>query len=338
MGLPELGPEWDPDFLDLWNSAIGFYKIWILHLGRRYNIIQTLACAKDPMPVSELSKSLGLSEYALALWCNAAYSVGLLEKGEVGYCLPPRFIPLLADENDIRFIGGLPSYLALRSLDFGSFDQLFIKGNVTSDQAHLNEAFQAGTLWDHTAFIRLVLAKETGLAQLLRRDAKVLDVGTGTGGWIARLAKRYPSSTFTGIDPNPEAIAKATRCAKEDGLENAEFHIGYAETMGFNCEFDIAYLGEVLNLVKSDVGALEACYKALKGGGTIVICEGLASRLEGARKIENQLVHAMQLDFALQGGRFFTRDQLAELLEQAGFHNARYYDVGGGLWFIVADK
>jgi len=46
----------------------------------------------------------------------------------------------------------------------------------------------------------------------------------------------------------------------------------------------------------------------------------------------------MQLDFALQGGRFFTRDQLAELLEQAGFHNARYYDVGGGLWFIVADK
>lgn len=336
--MSELGPTRDRDFLEIWNSVIGFYKIWILHLGRRYNILRTLAREKNPLSASDLSKSVQLPERAVSLWCDAAYSAGFVEKEGSGYILPRRFVPLLIDEDDIRFIGGLPSYLALRSLDFGSFDLFFKEGRVPPAQSHLGEAFHEGTIWDHTAFIRLILEKETVLSEHLDRGARVLDVGSGAGGWTVKLAEKYPSSTFIGIDPDPDAIAKATFCARERGLKNVEFRNGAAETMEFTGEFDVAYLGEVLNLTNSKVDALRACHKALRKGGILTICEGLASDLGEARKAENQLVHCMQLDFALQGSRFFTKSELIDLIGLAGFHGARFHDMGGGLWFILADR
>jgi len=46
----------------------------------------------------------------------------------------------------------------------------------------------------------------------------------------------------------------------------------------------------------------------------------------------------MQLDFELQGGRFFTKERLQRTLTHSGFVQTRFYDAGGGLWFSVAYK
>ena len=86
-----------------------------------------------------------------------------------------------------------------------------------------------------------------------------------------------------------------------------------------------------------DSPALRACNRALKKGGFVVICEGL---VEGtaAEKRDNQLAVAMQMDIALQGGRFLSRHALNELVLESGFNRVRFYDLGGGLCFLVAQK
>ena len=336
--LPKLGPEWDSDFLDVWHSAIGFYRIWVLHLGRRYGILHELAENSQPVSPIQLSRKLDLSEDALSLWCDAASAIGIVRKRGVGYSLPKRLIPLLVEEDSVRFIGGLPSYLAIRSVDFEAFDQFFKQGKSPLSQTHLGEAIKEGTIWDHIAFLRLVLPGEKELRRLLLRGAKVLDVGAGTGSWSVRLARQFPLSRFEGIDPDSVAISKGTTQVEELGLSNVRLKVQDAESMEFTSDFDVAYLGEVLNLIRPKDKVLRACHRALKEGGFLVICEGLRSGQEGMRKIENQLVHAMQLDFALQGGRFFTRSELESLVLKAGFGSVRYHDVGGGLWFIVARK
>jgi len=235
-------------------------------------------------------------------------------------------------------MGGLPSYLALRSVDFELFDQYFKAGKVPRVQPHLGEAFKEGTIWDHTAFLKLVLPHEPKLREGLRNGIKVLDIGSGAGGWSIRLAKQFPNSTFVGIDPDSNATTKGMLQVEEFDLKNVNLEVGNAELMEFSGEFDAAYLGEVLCLIASTERVLRSCFRALRSKGTLVICEGLVSKVQDARKTENQLVHAMQLDFALQGGKFFTKGELRNLLQSVGLRALRFYDVGGGLWFMLGQK
>ena len=307
-------------------------------MGRRYGILTALSRAEKPVSVVEMSKALSLSEQAVALWCEAAYSTGLIRKEATRYFLPRRLVPLLVDEDSVQFVGGLPSYLALRSLDFGSFDQLFRNGGVAKSLANMGDAFREGTVWDHAAFIRLILPNETELRHSLEVGARVLDVGAGSGGWSIKLAGRYPKSKFLGIDPDSRAIAKARSNAAEHGLKNAKFSVRSAEEIGQSGVFDVAYLGEVLYLMQERRKILQSCHAALRKGGVLVVCEGLIGGGSGAHRLENQLVQSMQLDFALQGGRFFTKKELARLLQSVAFDSVRFHDVGGGLWFAVALK
>src|SRR5262249_30751630 len=49
----------------------------------------------------------------------------------------------------------------------------------------------------------------------LPERAEVLDVGCGTGEIIVRLAERYPSATFLGVDLEEEHLERArVRCAR----------------------------------------------------------------------------------------------------------------------------
>ena len=249
--MPRLGPKWSRESLNVWDSAIGFYRIWVIHLGRRYGLIQAMARNQKPVSPPQLSDELRLTEESVRLWCDAAFSVGLLSKKATGYVLPEELIPLLSDEDDVRFMGGLPSYLALRSVDFELFDQYFKAGEVPRVQPHLGEAFKEGTIWDHTAFLKLVLPHEPRLREGLRNGIKVLDIGSGTGGWSIRLAKQFPNSTFVGIDPDSKATSKGMLQVEEFGLKNVNLEVGSAESMKFSGEFDAAYFGEVLCLIAS---------------------------------------------------------------------------------------
>lgn len=331
-------PKKGLDFAGIWQASLGFYRIWVLHLGLRHRIIQELARSSAHLSARELAERLSLSEDAVEPWCDAACSLGVIERDRRSeYTLPDGLVPLLVDDTDSRFGGGLPSYLALRSLDFGLFDQFFRDGAVPLEQPHLTEASREGTRYDHIAFSTLVLRKEPALRRVLERGANVLDMGSGTGGWSLRLARSYPRSTFTGTDTNTEAIRQASLEAARAGLGNASFHSA-TEGAGAPGRFDAAYLGEVLYLSSERRTVLEKCRVALRKGGILVVCEGLREGGAGPRKPESLLVHAMQLDFALQGGSFFTRGELRALLAKSGFTKVRFHGAGGGLWFAVAQK
>ncbi len=335
--VPRLGPNWNKDFDVIWDSALGFYRVWVIHLGRRYGLLEALRDGGG-RSARRLARELSLSEDAVKLWLDAGTSLGLLERSRAGWSLPGGLASILADEDDSRFIGGLPSYLALRSLDFEGFDGLFRRGAVPSRQGHAGEAFTAGTIWDHTAFLKLLLKKERRISRLLDGKAMVLDVGSGSGGWSIRLGQRFPSSSFVGVDPDSEAIGRGKAIAKASGLRNVRLMVGTVESMGYSQKFDIVYLGEVLSLVTRGHQALLACHRALKKSGVVVVCEGLAVAGDETKNRDNQLAVAMQMDLALQGGRFLSRETLEELLTGAGFSRVRFYDLGGGLCFLVAQK
>jgi len=336
-GFVKASPRVRPRAGELWDASIGFYTVWVAHMGRRYGLLRALSRHENGATLAAISKELGLHPPAVRVWSEAAQSLGLIVRKGERYTLPARLRSLLVDEDASDFLGGQFSYLALRSLDFDALDGFFRSGRrPASASRHLMEATEEATRWDHTSFRTFLLNKVPELRSSLRRGARVLDVGCGTGGWVLRMAGVFPRSTFLGIDPNRTAIRAARATAKRvKAGTQVLFRVGTGETGGRG-SFDLVHLGEVLYGVADKAELLNTCRGALRSGGCLVIAEGLRESGSRSRDPSDKLIAAMGIDFALQGSRFFTKRELEELLGDAGFRDHRFHHAGGGLWFIVA--
>jgi SAM-dependent methyltransferase len=326
------------DFDRLLDSSLGFYRVWIVHLGRRYGILRTLAQSAGGLTAGDLADRTGLHEKGLKLWCEAAYSLGIFVRRSGKYRLARGMNDLLVEETNSNYLGGQLSYLALRSLDYDAFDGLFKEGKGSANSRHLVEAFREATRWDHTSFLRVVLPSVPEVKSIFNRKAKILDVGSGAGDWVFRMCAAIPLPAYTGVESDPVAAKGAVERARDAGLTSVRFKLVAAEEMSFSNEFDMVYLGEVLCVMNHRKEALEKCWKALKPGGTLVVAEGLLDSRKGWRGATNGLMRGMQLDFALLGAGFLSRLDLTGLLREAGFIRLRLLSAGGGFWFAVARK
>lgn len=310
-----------------------------MHLGRRYGLIQTLAARASPVPSSRLAKLCSLYAPAVLTWCEAARSHRILKRTKEGYFLPRRLRPLLAFEDHVDYIAGQFSYLALRSLDYDAFDGLFRKGVVSPRAPHNVEAISEATRWDHTAFLKIVLPRFPNLRRLMGTGARVLDLGCGSGAWDLRLASLFPKSRFVGIDPDRPAISVARTEAEEMGFaDRLTFRGGAGESIRSLGTFDVVHLGEVLYAIGGKTEVLRNCFRVLHPSGYLVIAEGLKEAKSRLHTPTNQLIYAMELDFALQGTRFLTKTNLRTLLLESGFVRPHFVNAGGGLWYVVARR
>jgi ubiquinone/menaquinone biosynthesis C-methylase UbiE len=235
---------------------------------------------------------------------------------------------MLLDKKSPAYLGGQFSYLALRSLEYGAFEDLFKSGRTREISSTL-DAIEQATDWDHYAFLTAV-RHDKKLNQQLTSGCRVLDVGCGTGSLIAKMHGQYPRSKFVGIDSSAKAVALALRIARPFKIVKQA-----GESMIFENEFDIVYLGESLYATGDKHKVISNCRRALKKNGTIAIVEGLLpeSKLQSE---DNRLIIAMQLDFALQGHRFMTRKQITKLL--CRFSTVRFKSLGGSVYLVTAHR
>lgn len=323
---------------DLWRASHGFWTVWTVHLGRRFRLLHALDSVRRPLTAREIARKSKSDPRAVALWCDAAAALGIVEKHGSRFSMPRALVPLLLDADSPAYFGGHFSYLALRSLDFEAFDELFRDGAVSARrQRHLMEAFSEATRFDHTAFLEIVLPRAAPLRRALREGCEVLDVGAGSGTWEFRVAPRFPASTFVGLEPDGTALRLAEVEAARRGLGGrVHFVLSDAESMKFEGRFDVVYLGEVLCVARNPDLVLSKCRRALRTGGLLVVCEGLVDEAKPPTDPDNRIVVPMQLEFALQPARFLGKRELGRRLRAARFDNVTLVPAGGGLWFAVA--
>jgi ubiquinone/menaquinone biosynthesis C-methylase UbiE len=99
--------------------------------------------------------------------------------------------------------------------------------------------------------------------------ALVLDVGCGTGEIIARLARKYPQVSFTGVDLEETHLVRArAKCARFG--ERVQFQRDDAMQLSLiDSQFDMAISRHVLQALPDALGALREMVRVLKPGGRL---------------------------------------------------------------------
>ena len=287
------------NFSTLWRDGIGFWRVWVLTLGKRHGLFDSL---KQRAPND-----------AVRLWRDAAQALGLITpKGTPA----PGVKNLLLDRDHPDYLAGHLMYGAIRSLDYDAMADFFKTGRTLDhlSRPRRNEAVEEATHWDHVMFLRRLPAD---VRRSLQRGCDVLELGCGPGRWLTAMRRAFPKSWFHGVDPDPATGAE----------------VGFAETAGAASSMDIVYLGEVLHLTDRRK-TLENCARVLRPGGVLLVVEGFMPERVSSRKWEGVLF-AMQLDQALQGARFMKR---SELDLPKDFGRPKFITLGGCVALAVAKK
>jgi SAM-dependent methyltransferase len=101
----------------------------------------------------------------------------------------------------------------------------------------------------------------------LPANARILDLGCGTGEATARLAAMYPDARLTGVDVGPEVLAVAQR-RHAAAAPRLDFELGDGYALRFDSgSFDLALCRHVTQMVPEPERMLGELTRVLKPGG-----------------------------------------------------------------------
>lgn len=103
------------------------------------------------------------------------------------------------------------------------------------------------------------------------RDARVLDIGCGTGNLLAALAARRPATQLLGVDPSPFLLAKAK---ERVDLAEATLLVGYVEQLPLASGLvDYCLSMLVLQEFADRPAALGEMRRVTRVGGVVAACQ-----------------------------------------------------------------
>jgi SAM-dependent methyltransferase len=153
----------------------------------------------------------------------------------------------------------------------------------------------------------------------------ILDVGTGTGGFIPVLQKCFPEASITGIDPNQESLQEA-KLQFPDIL----FIEMDSEKLQFDGNtFDIVNISMALHHFSKVRKSLKEIKRVVKPGGYIIITEPLSDNLNPAQEVHKIYHHfCSRIDRLM--GRFhrktFTKNAILHMLKMAELPVQFYFE------------
>jgi SAM-dependent methyltransferase len=139
---------------------------------------------------------------------------------------------------------------------------------------------------------------------------RILDLGCGTGFFLAELEAKHPGSV--GLDISHEMLK-----VSDEYVPGARLVTADAEKLPFApaC-FDTVFCKGSLHYTRDHVGFLRNCQEALRGGGVLVMSEPCNDN--PIIRLARRVLYRKSQHFD-EGDEGFTRKGIVSLCEQAGF-------------------
>jgi ubiquinone/menaquinone biosynthesis C-methylase UbiE len=117
------------------------------------------------------------------------------------------------------------------------------------------------------------------VASQLLQDASILDIGCGTGDYLAALAEEYPSLRCFGFDASPEMVAIARRRCPQASVVVANAEVGFPYCDG---AIDLMFCINVLHHLSTYQQFFSEAHRVLRSDGKLLLFtdsrEDIASR------------------------------------------------------------
>lgn len=180
------------------------------------------------------------------------------------------------------------------------------------------------TYSDLMADSQALVAEDTLRMVSLARVRRLMDVGGGTGAFLAMVAQAYPTLQLDLFDL-PEVLTGAAARLKRAGLEGrVTLHPGSFRDGGLPQGADAISLVRVLfdhdDTIVSRL--LAAVHAALPAGGRLIISEPMSGGVRPDRVTD---VYFAIYTMAMRTGRTRSAAEIAELLSSAGFVSIRLH-------------
>jgi uncharacterized protein YndB with AHSA1/START domain len=251
-------------------------------LGTRLGLFGALA--GGPATSIELADRTGLSERYLREWLWGLHSAGYLRLDPVArrFSLPAEHAGVLAAEQSPLYLGRAYDLLPPMAAMLDEVATAFRSGQGVPPERYPAELFTAmermSATWLDTALLRDWLPAVDGLVNRLRNGAKVVDVGSGGGLALIRMAQEFPQSEFVGFDRYQPNVIRAQAAAKAAGVADRVRFENTDATGGITGPLDLVTMFDVLHDAPDPAAVLAAAHTALEPvDGVLLVLESAAA-------------------------------------------------------------
>lgn len=269
----------------------GAHVALMIALGLRLGLYHTLAPA-GAVTSADLARLTGLHERWLREWLRGQAAAGVLAyRGEERFELSPEVAALLADEDNLSYMGGNFASLPLRIRTLQDLPEAFRTGvGFSWDDRGVESAASTEGLfrnWYRQVLVPVALPMLDGVVPRLTAGGKVADVGCGTGLAILQMARAFPESAFHGYDISAHALARAVEHRAAAGVANVTFHNAATNPLPGDASFDFITTFDCLHDMTHPETAVRAIRAAIKPDGVWLIAD-----INSAPTFEEQLTSA----------------------------------------------
>jgi SAM-dependent methyltransferase len=332
----------DDRFDDMTASLGGFYRTWYVHVGLELGFIARLREAGPVgMTADELGRWTGTDPELAGRWAWGADAHDLVEIADGRIRVPEDVAKLLLDADRSEYLGGLFQFAAVASLDYGGLPAVFQTGRpLAARPDRYRAAIERLTLQDIGVFFQEVLAALPQLVVDLPPGSRILDVHCGGGRWLIAMARRFPGTSLTGIEFEPDSVARArANVARAELGDRITIEQGVVAAVGHAGEVELAYFQYALHLLPDAPGALRSAWSAVQPGGWLVALDWyLPSDPDEIHTRLAELIAGTQLDELVGGSRLVTRSEALGWFAEAGLPTPELIDLPSGATAIVARR
>jgi len=321
--------------------GFGYAPPLIIEAAIRHRVFEALDAG--PKTIDQLAAETGASPRGLRAILNALVGLELLAKTSPDrYAITPESAAFLVSTKP-SFQGGMLAHASDMMLPYWiKLNEVVATGKPAFpvNQQSAGEKFfveLTKNIFSMSYPAAQALAEHLDLARAAQ-PVSVLDIAAGAGVWGIALAQKSPQVTVTAVDwPN---VLEVTRDYVErfNVAERFRFVAGDIQTADLGHGHHVATLGHILHSEGEERSRklLARVHDALAAGGTIAIAE-MVPRDDRTGPAQPLIFAVNMLVFTEQGDTF-TFAEIADMLTEAGFANARTFEALGPSPLILATK
>jgi SAM-dependent methyltransferase len=267
----------------LFRNATGTLELYATYLGERLGLYRALADG-EAMTSGELAMRTGVAERYVREWLEQQAVAELVEVDDARadaparrYRLPAEHVPVLADEDDLRYSPPLSVNLVRVARRLAALVDAYRDGGAPPPIPWEPEGRMSV---NRTRFTTLLgtrwLPAVPDVDARLRADpsARVADLACGTGWSSIAMARAYPKIVVDGLDLDEDAVAAARRSAKQAGVaDRVRFSATDAALLPSGTRYDLVTIFEGLHDMSRPVAVLRTALELLTEGGTVLVAD-----------------------------------------------------------------